>query len=119
MTDVESLYFQHEEQIEAVRHIFEKNRALVELIKKIEDENVEDEVDNESNDDYVEEETTDPVDIESFEKQCKAKAKKNITQYNAGIERMEPEKYLESVNSLTHQSESCPSSGVFSTCYDG
>ena len=106
--DVETLYFQNEAKIEPIRRHFEKNRKLVDIIKNITEENVNMD-DNESSDDdddyFIDNETTDSVDIQEFEKNMKMKAKKLVGDYNDGVEKITSEQYLQMMISLNDQQQ--------------
>ena len=104
--DVESLYFQNQEQIEAVRQIFESHRKIVDSIKSMEEklqqkQNDEDDDENE----FIDDETTSFKDIKEFENQFKAQAKRFVAQHNVGTERMEFNKYIDMINSLNGQQQ--------------
>ena len=51
----------------------------------------------------MEEETTTPEEIADFEKHVKQQAKRRLTNYNAGLEMMTEDKYLEQVAMLNTQ----------------
>ena len=107
-SDVKSLYLEHEEHIEENRLKYEKHRGLVEIIKKVEEakENDDDE-ENEENepDDYITEETTEPADIASFEKESRAKAVKALNTFNVGMEMMPEDDYLRAIKSLNTEQQ--------------
>ena len=108
LTDVKSLYLEHEEQIEDNRQKYEKHRGMVEIIKKVEEarEKEDDEEDEENEpDDYITEETTEPADIASFETEARAKAVKALNTFNAGMEMMPEDDFLNAIKSLNTEQQ--------------
>ena len=104
LNDIQSLYNDNEDRIEEIRQQFEKHRSLVEKIQIVEEERSDELVDNlESDDEFIEDETTEPSKIKEFEKLAQDQAKRVITSHNAGIQRMEIDEYQHLLNSLNEE----------------
>ena len=77
--DVKDLYDENKSSIQAIRNIFEKHKVMSDIIYalyKETDENVNnDDGQVESEDEFIEEETTSTEDLEMFEKWAKQQAK--------------------------------------------
>ena len=104
LNDIQSLYNANEDKIEEIRQQFEKHRGLVEKIQSVEEERSDELVDNlESDDEFIEEETTEPANIKEFEKLAQNQAKRVISSHNAGIQRMEIDEYQRLLGSLNEE----------------
>ena len=104
LSDIESLYHENEDRIEEIRQQFEKHRGLVEKIQSVEEERSDELEDNlESDDEFIEDETTEPAKIKEFEKLAQDQAKRVINSHNAGIHRMESDEYQHLLGSLNEE----------------
>ena len=102
-SDVNLLYLEHMEEIEENRQKYEKHRGMIEIIKKVEEareKEDDEEAEEDEPDEYINEETTEPADIASFENDARAKAVKALNTYNIGMEMMPEDDFLNAIKSL-------------------
>eukprot|EP00092_Neocalanus_flemingeri_P022722 GFUD01024642.1.p1 GENE.GFUD01024642.1~~GFUD01024642.1.p1 ORF type:complete len:2733 (+),score=580.47 GFUD01024642.1:994-8199(+) len=104
--NVQMLYNENVDQIEEGRREFEKYRGMVDILKEVEknketSDDIEEDEDNEN--EYIEDETSNQDEIADFEKHVKEQAKKSISRYNEGLESMSDDNFLELVNTLNGQ----------------
>ena len=80
--DLNELYKDNEHIIEENRQKYEKHKTLIDIVK-IAEENKEDDSDDleESENPYIDEETTLEEEIEDFEKKMKAEAKRVLNNF--------------------------------------
>ena len=101
--DVEELYFQNKDQIDELRQHFEKNVKFSELLQRAEEEKLgekDPDSDEEHEDEFVEDETTEKESIEDFINGAKEQAKKSLSNHSAGIPRMSDSDFLKKVSQL-------------------
>ena len=104
--DMKTLYDEQKEVIEERRNKFEKHKSIVDMIREVEknketSDTLEEDEDEENI--YMDEETTTQDEVADFEKHVKEQAKKVLNNYNAGLEIMAEDKYLELVGQLNGQ----------------
>ena len=100
--DVESLYAEHQEDIDELRRYFEKNVEVLEMLRKKEAEKPQHE-ETDDEDEFVDDETTDKADIEDFINSARNEAKQALHRYNEGVDRMSNNEFLEKVSKLNSQ----------------
>ena len=103
--DVDSLYSENKDVIDEKRSKFEKNKNLTEIIESIEKQSKENDENEEEGEgeDFVDEETTSPTELEDFEKWAKNEAKKCLAKVKDFISVGKIEDIRDSIISLNPQ----------------
>ena len=101
--NVELLYNENQDEIEAKRREFEKHRDMVDILKDAEMRRESNNDLEEDENEYIEDETTSPEEIDDFEKYAKEQAKKAILKYNEGLQSLSEDTYLKLVAMLNDQ----------------
>ena len=104
--NVNELYDKHKENIEMKRKIFEKHKVVTEMINAIQKENDKSEKVYDLEDDFIEDETTTPEEMESFEKWAKNQAKSNLRKHTEMIELVNLSKLRDTIMDLNEQQRS-------------
>ena len=104
-TDVKALLKENYDVVQEKRMIFEKFKVMTDLITSIQsspDENIR-ESSSEDEDNFIDLESTDMVDIESFNKMAKAKAMKDLSSLKSLMDMCHPDKLRSDISSLNQQ----------------
>ena len=102
MKDVQALYKENEESIEIIRSHFEQHRDIVDMMRERNEK--QDKVDDEeSEDEFIDDETTTVDELEDFQNFFQNQAKQQLYKYNEGKEEMSEDDYLSKIESLNKE----------------